>query len=593
MAAGAGGRQTPEAQAVGPRPHAFAGRLGTVAGAAGEAGVGALKGEARGGVVEGDGAPGLDSVARLAAADGGPAVDLAAVGVPVAGGAAGEGEAEAGGLPVGAAAVPDAVGRQRAQFLRTGRRARRGRQLGARHLRVAGVARHREVGAGEREVRLLVLVETEGRGNEAGDGVALRAAARVRGELAGVGIGVAGGAALERRLGERVEAPAGDRHRDRPAGIAAVAGAAAQLGVLAAQREAGAVVIEAGAVDAAPAGGRVARSAGRAEPAAVGIGVAVRAGVEVEAAEPPDGPAGRGVPPAWVALPAPDLPVAPGEREAGAVVVEAAHEVPPLDRVARRAGASGELPAVRVGVAVRARPEVEPGEPPEGLAGGVAGLAVAALAGDPGVGAGEREGGGAVVEAGRRPPRLHPVAVGARAIGELPPVLVTVAGGAGGREPEEGPVEVDAGGAQAGIRDVPGPVAVAAAGARVRPPERPAGQTVVEGVATALAPEDQLEVAAVVLDVAGLAAPVVGPRVEPLAGGDPAGERPVALEALLGDHAPARRVAIEAVRGPLQLGVGAAQRTGRELGRRRGRDEQDEHGRQAPPPHDPPPKPKA
>jgi len=352
VAAGAGGREAREAEAVGPPRLAAGRRRGAVAGAAGGPGMSALEGEAGYGVVEGDGAPAIHPVARLAAARGDPAVDLAAVRVGVAGGAAGGSEAEAGGEILVGPPGPGAAGGERPHH---GGRAAGGagrRQLRPRHLQVAGVARHREVGAGKRELGLLVLLETEGRGQEARHAVAIGTAARVRRELPGVRVGVAGRAALERRLRERVQAPAADRHRDRAARVAAVAGAAAEPGVLAAQREAGAVVVDGGAVDAAPAGGRVTRRAGLAQPAAVGIGVAARAGVELEAAEPARSPAGLGIPPARVALPAGDLAMAAGEREAGAAVVEAADDVPPLERVARGAGAAGELPAVGIGVAV-------------------------------------------------------------------------------------------------------------------------------------------------------------------------------------------------------------------------------------------------
>ena len=99
--------------------------------------------------------------------------------------------------------------------------------------------------------------------------------------------------------------------------------------------------------------------------------------------------------------------------------------------------------------------------------------------------------------------------------------------------------------------------------------ERVTGQAVVERRSPRLAPVDELELGALVLDVALPAVAVLGAGVQALAGGDSLRERLVARQALPGRDAFLRVVAVEAARAALELGVRAAQRPGRDLGRAR------------------------
>ncbi len=171
-----------------------------------------------------------------------------------------------------------------------------------------------------------------------------------------------------------------------------------------------------------------------------------------------------------------------------------------------------------------------------------------------GVAAGQRPRRLRVVEAGGRLPGLLRVAGGAGPAGELAAVLVLVAGGAVGRVAE----------VRAGL------VALLARQRRVLAGEGLAGLRVIEGLLPRLAPPDELVLDALVLDVAGLAVPVLGAGVQALARCHPLLQRLVAGQALARVHALLGVVAVEAVRAALELRVGPAQGPGRDLGRGRG-----------------------
>ncbi len=296
----------------------------------------------------------------------------------------------------------------------------------------------------------------------------------------------------------------------------------------------------------------------------MGVGVAVRAALV------PERP-GRAAP---VTAVAGHVGVSSLEWIAGAVVVEPG----PLDPtpvgggVAARAG--GAQPGtVHVLVAARALPSGDALElDVDGLGvGGVGpGLLVALGAGHRGVPSRQRPRGLRVVEAGRGPPGGLAVTGRAVAPRELAPVLVGVAVGAGGAQAQVGAGQVHSGRGQALSLPVQtGLVAVLADETGMPPLERMAGLAVVEGLAARLAPPDQLELRALVLDVAGLAVPVLGPGVKAAPSVDPLAERPVTVQALLRGDPAARLVAAGALAAPLELHVGAAERAGRDLGERR------------------------
>jgi hypothetical protein len=158
------------------------------------------------------------------------------------------------------------------------------------------------------------------------------------------------------------------------------------------------------------------------------------------------------------------------------------------------------------------------------------------------------------------------------AVAELAAMGILVTGGAAGLEAEVGALEVDGLGQQLRRVDDRLPAVAAAAGERqMRALERVAGRRVVERLLAGLAPVDQGEIASLMLDVTALALAVVGAGVQTLAGGDAlrqrlvAGETAPAIDAVLG------AVAVQAAVAAVELGVGAAQLTGRDLcaGRRR------------------------
>jgi hypothetical protein len=103
---------------------------------------------------------------------------------------------------------------------------------------------------------------------------------------------------------------------------------------------------------------------------------------------------------------------------------------------------------------------------------------------------------------------------------------------------------------------------------------------VVEGPPALLSPEDEIEPAPLVLHVAALARPVLGPGVQARAVPDALAEGRVAGEAQGRAHTLAGLVARAAIPGTLQGLMGAAQLAGRELGPggRRTRDDQGRGG---------------
>src|SRR6185436_4777293 len=187
----------------------------------------------------------------LAAALRDEAIHLSLMGIAMAGGASGGGEAELDEprRTVGRGLLQDAL-----------------RELSHRHLPVAGDAGDGEVGALQRVSRLLVLLQGERGRREARDRVAALAGdpAGPGRELPEVRIAVAVRAAVELRDAQRLARP-----------VAALAG---DLPVLAAQREAGLVVVEPRTDGAGPPAGRgVALLAVGAEAPLVGVLVAIRA----------------------------------------------------------------------------------------------------------------------------------------------------------------------------------------------------------------------------------------------------------------------------------------------------------------------------
>ena len=114
---------------------------------------------------------------------------------------------------------------------------------------------------------------------------------------------------------------------------------------------------------------------------------------------------------------------------------------------------------------------------------------------------------------------------------------------------------------------------------RMRALERISGLSVIEGVPSRLAPEHEIERAALMLDVAASTFLMPGLRVQPFLGLDARPERYVAGQALVDGHPASALVALQALGAALERGVGAAELAGRDLGAARsgrGRDHEDE-----------------
>ena len=85
-----------------------------------------------------------------------------------------------------------------------------------------------------------------------------------------------------------------------------------------------------------------------------------------------------------------------------------------------------------------------------------------------------------------------------------------------------GPVEILLPGPQCcSVPDVLRPVALAAVEGGMSPLEEVAGLVMLEAAHPGITPPDQVELLAVMLDMAGAAVAVLGPRVQAAAGGDP------------------------------------------------------------------------
>ena len=140
---------------------------------------------------------------------------------------------------------------------------------------------------------------------------------------------------------------------------------------------------------------------------------------------------------------------------------------------------------------------------------------MAARAGHLDVREGEREPRSVVVEELGGSEFLQPVTARAVGVAELAAMGVLVAGGATRLESEEGPIEFDPLGEE---RRRVGDRRLAMAGAalerRVRTLQRVAGERMVERLLAGFAPVDQLEGAALMLDVAVLALVMIRPGVQ-------------------------------------------------------------------------------
>ena len=270
--------------------------------------------------------------------------------------------------------------------------------------------------------------------------------------------------------------------------------------------------------------------------------------------------------------------VPPGQREARAAVIEAAAVDlrPARGGVARRA-LRAQPPRVRIAVAARAgreRRALEPLRLARPPAPGDS-FAQATLL----VPSGERKRRLVVIERRRRLPLVRRMTVRASPRRELTAVGIRVARRAARAQAEERAREVGPAAGDGGlVLDLASAVARLAGQARVAPLEREPGQRVVEGGLALLAPEHELEGAALVLDVAALAGAVVAARVKSLSRRDALAESGVAGEATPGGDALAGLVARAAVARPFERLVEAAQVAGRELRpglRRLGESEQD------------------
>jgi len=149
---------------------------------------------------------------------------------------------------------------------------------------------------------------------------------------------------------------------------------------------------------------------------------------------------------------------------------------------------------------------------------------------------------------------------------------VLVAGGAATLQAEVGARQVDGlGEERRRVGDRLLAVAAPAGERRVRALQRVASERVVERLLAALAPVDQVEAATLVLDMAALAIGVVRAGVQASATRDALCQRRVAGETTPAIDAVFGAVAVEAAVAAVELGVGAAQLTGRDLcaGRRR------------------------
>jgi len=193
---------------------------------------------------------------------------------------------------------------------------------------------------------------------------------------------------------------------------------------------------------------------------------------------------------------------------------------------------------------------------------------VASLAGNPDVGPRQRVATRSVIEAVGRLPALLAVALGAPALLELSAVEISVATQAGRSQAHVGAEEILLLSAeQVRSADQLRLVAATAGESDVGPLEDEAGLAMIEGLGPPLTPEDELEPLAVVLDVAALTRSIVTPGVKAFPGVDLLAQERVALQAAGRIDSLAGRVAVEAVAGAFEIGVGAGEPSRGELGR--------------------------
>jgi hypothetical protein len=155
-------------------------------------------------------------------------------------------------------------------------------------------------------------------------------------------------------------------------------------------------------------------------------------------------------------------------------------------------------------------------------------------------------------------------------------VLVLVTGQALGAKAQKGPHGILALVTQLSrIEHVVGAMTLAALERLVSALESMAGQFMIESGLPFVSPPDELELQSVMIDVTGLAIGILGPGMKTAGRLDALRDQRVARETLLGIHALAGLVALEAAGAPLEVFVWFAELSGRELsGGRRG------HGRQ-------------
>jgi len=164
---------------------------------------------------------------------------------------------------------------------------------------------------------------------------------------------------------------------------------------------------------------------------------------------------------------------------------------------------------------------------------------------------------------------------------------ILVAGETVRRKAQVGPVEVLLPGSQCrSVPDVLRPVALAAVEGGVGALEEVAGLVVLEAAHPGITPPDQVELLAVMLDMAGAAVAVLGPRVQAAAGGDPIAQRLVTLQTALRCGAALPVVALQAVAIAVEMGMRSAELSGGDL--RLGRRGEQDHGRSHEEPRDRP-----
>jgi len=242
-----------------------------------------------------------------------------------------------------------------------------------------------------------------------------------------------------------------------------------------------------------------------------------------------------------------------------------------LDRVTGLATGVRELPTVWIGVTVHATLEFDTDELK--IRGARPGLRTSSRqmtrdASHAGVPPGEWIVGRAVIEAVGRAPGCHEIEAVGRAPGchevareapitfELPAMRVLVAGHATRLEPEIGPIESLAPGTQPGrVRNVRSLMTAATVDPRVCALQHVSGFAMCEPARALLAPPDQLELRAVVLDVALPAILIVMPRMESLPAVDSVSQQSVTGQTAFRRHTVLTIVTLETVPAAVDLCV--------------------------------------